>query len=79
MPKSPFCFRLGQRVNVPGKKKGIQGTVGLPRSDHERAPGLSIEDGDQTQWFVRYLQEDGTPVFFWFTEADLLAVNTSAE
>lgn len=76
-----FSFRLGERVNVPGKK-GIQGIIGLPTHTGEmNLPISSVAQAPLARhaFLVRYLQEDGSPACEWFGDFDLAFANTALD
>lgn len=75
-----FTFRLGQRINVPGRK-GVQGIIGLPTHTgemHMPITGVAQAPLAHHAFFVRFLLEDGTPACAWFGDFDLAFANPEA-
>lgn len=67
-----FAFKLGQRVNVPGKKS-IQGVVSLPTFAGMigNTGLLACQDGESI-YFVHWLDEGGNREAAWVGELALL-------
>jgi len=74
MAKSAFAFKLGQRVNVPGKK-GVQGVVTLPTGAAEFERGRAPLYASHV-FFVRWVADDGiNQDHAWFILSEMSVAN----